>query len=67
MNETKNFAPKILEIGHIPYLHGVFPQTTDFYSTWPDETVCDPARGRNIVSLANLPSILRRLAAQPMT
>ena len=62
MSEAKKFAPKILEIGHIPYLHGAFPETTDFYSTWPGKAVCDPARGRNLVSLANLPAIVRRLA-----
>ncbi|MDR3459439.1 MAG: glycosyltransferase [Verrucomicrobiae bacterium] len=55
-------APKILEIGSIPYLHEAFPQTTDFYSTWPDETLSDPARGRNIVSAANLAVLARRLA-----
>lgn len=63
MSETvKNFAPRILEIGGVAFLHTAFPQTTDFFSTWPDETRFDPARGRHIVSLAGLPSLVRRLA-----
>ena len=62
MNEAKDFAPKILELGHIPYLHEAFPQTTDFYSTWPGETLADPLRGRNVVSFANFSELKRRLA-----
>ena len=62
MNEAKEFAPKILELGPAPFLHTAFPQTTDFYSTWPDETFSDPARGRHLVSLASLPALARRLA-----
>jgi glycosyltransferase involved in cell wall biosynthesis len=57
-----DFAPKILEIGNIPYLHEAFPQTTDFYSTWADETRSDPASGRNIVAVGNLATLARRLA-----
>jgi hypothetical protein len=55
-------TPKILEIGNIPYLHEAYPETTDFYSTWMDETVSDPARGRNIVSPGNLITLKSRLA-----
>lgn len=63
MQETATeFAPKILEIGSIPYLHEAFPETTDFYSTWMEETVSDPARGRNIVSVGNLATLAERLA-----
>jgi hypothetical protein len=39
-----------------------FPQTTEFYSMWPDETVDLPEHGRHIVSLAVLPGLARRLA-----
>jgi hypothetical protein len=58
----QDFAPKILEIGAIPYLHEAFPQTTDFYSTRLEETVADPAKGRHIVSPGNLAELARRLA-----
>ena len=58
----KEFSPKILEIGGVPYMHGAFPRTTDFYSTWTDETVCDPARGRYIVTAAGMPALARKLA-----
>jgi hypothetical protein len=57
-----DFSPKILEIGGIPFLHEAFPQTTDFYSTWAEETVLDPANGRHVVSLGNLATLARRLA-----
>jgi glycosyltransferase involved in cell wall biosynthesis len=39
-----------------------FPDTTEFYSTWPDETLADPERGRHIVSLATLAGLARRIA-----
>jgi hypothetical protein len=55
-------APKILEIGAVPYMWEVFPQTTEFYSVWPDETVNEPSRGRHIVTLSGLPKLARRLA-----
>jgi hypothetical protein len=55
-------SPRILEIGSIPFLHETFPQTTDFYSTWAEETVADPAGGRHIVSFGNLAALARRLA-----
>jgi hypothetical protein len=55
-------APKILEIGPTPYMWCAFPKTTEFYSTWPDETFAAPARGRHIVSLATLPGLARRIA-----
>ena len=55
-------APRILEIGSTPYLYTAFPQTTDFYSTWNDEQVSEPAQGRRIVTLATLPGLVRRLA-----
>src|SRR5262245_46695774 len=58
----QELAPKILEIGSVPYLHEAFPRTTDFYSTWPEETMSDPAKGRHIVSLANLSELKQRLA-----
>lgn len=55
-------APNILEIGATPYMWHAFPDTTVFYSTWPDETLADPARGRHIVSLATLAGLARRIA-----
>jgi len=39
-----------------------FPDTTEFHSSWHDETLCAPERGRHIVSLAALPRLARRLA-----
>ena len=57
-----DFAPRILEIGSIPYLHESYPRTTDFYSTWAEETAADPANGRHIVSLSNLATLARRVA-----
>ena len=38
-----------------------FPQTTEFYSVWPEETIDEPRRGRHIVSLRNLSYLARRL------
>ena len=55
-------APKILEIGAVPYMWEVFPDTTEFHSSWPDETTSAPAQGRHIVSVATLPRLARRLA-----
>src|SRR6202035_4308583 len=55
-------APKILEIGAVPYMWEVFPDSTEFYSSWPDETTSAPEQGRHIVSLATLPRLARRLA-----
>jgi len=45
-------APKILEIGSVPYMWQVFPDTTEFYSSWPEERTNAPEHGRRIVSLA---------------
>ena len=61
-DENDGFQPRILEIGPIPYMHSAFPNTTDFYSTWLDETHSDPLRGRHIVTLATMPSLVHRLA-----
>jgi Glycosyl transferases group 1 len=55
-------APNIIEIGAVPYMWEVFPDTTEFHSTWPDETTSAPEQGRYIVSLATLPRLVRRLA-----
>jgi len=60
-------APNILEIGPVPFMWQAFPDTTAFYSTWYDEPWHDetghtPERGLHIVSLAALPSLVRRLA-----
>ncbi|RAI43199.1 glycosyltransferase [Rhodoplanes roseus] len=55
-------APRILEIGPTGYMHAAFPQTTEFYSTWPDETASDPARGRHLVTPATLRELSDRLA-----
>jgi hypothetical protein len=55
-------APKILEIGPTPFMWHAFPETTEFYSTWPDESFAAPSRGRHIVSLATLPGLARRIA-----
>jgi Glycosyl transferases group 1 len=61
-SDSGRAAPKILEIGATPYIWHAFPETTEFYSTWPDETCAAPARGRHIVSLATLPGLARRIA-----
>jgi Glycosyl transferases group 1 len=68
----KQPGPKILEIGPVPFMWHAFPDTTVFYSTWYDETrrdetgageaVREPQCVRNVVSLASLPGIARRLA-----
>ena len=55
-------APKILEIGAVPFMWQVFPDTTEFHSSWHDETAHAPEQGRHIVSLAALPRLARRLA-----
>src|SRR5258708_5388934 len=55
--------PRILEIGHIPYMHSAFPESTEFYSTSPEERLLDPARGKRIVSLSTLPGLMRRLTS----
>jgi hypothetical protein len=60
--ETGRAAPKILEIGATPYMWHAFPETTEFYSNWPDDTFTAPAHGRRIVSLATLPGLSRRIA-----
>lgn len=62
MSDRSAFVPRILEIGNTPYMHASFPHTTQFYSTWYDETVSEPESGRHIVSLATLPELGRRLA-----
>lgn len=59
---AKRTAPNIIEIGAVPYMWEVFPDTTEFHSSWPDETTSAPAQGRHIVSLATLPRLVRRLA-----
>jgi Glycosyl transferases group 1 len=61
-SERGGAAPKILEIGATPFMWHAFPETTEFYSSWPDETFADPARSRHIVSLATLPRLARRIA-----
>jgi hypothetical protein len=55
-------APRILEIGAVPFMWQVFPDTTEFHSSWHDETASAPERGRHVVSLAALPRLARRLA-----
>jgi hypothetical protein len=55
-------APRILEIGQTGFMHAAFPQTTQFYSTWPDETATDPAHGRHLVTVATLRELSERLA-----
>jgi glycosyltransferase involved in cell wall biosynthesis len=61
-SDSGRSAPKILEIGATPYMWHAFPDTTEFYSTWPDETHADPGQGRHIASLATLPDLARRIA-----
>jgi Glycosyl transferases group 1 len=61
-SDSGRAAPKILEIGPTPFIWCAFPDTTEFYSTWPDETFAAPSRGRHIVSLATLPVLARRIA-----
>lgn len=55
-------APRILEIGQTGFMHAAFPQTTQFYSTWPDETASDPEHGRHLVTFATLRGLSERLA-----
>ena len=62
MPQKDSFVPRILEIGPVPFMHQAFPTTTHFYSTWPGEKHFDPEHGRHIVKLANLPTLLGRLA-----
>jgi hypothetical protein len=59
---TRWNSPKILEIGPAPFMWQACPDTTEFYSSWHDETTSAPERGRHIVSLAALPRLVRRLA-----
>jgi hypothetical protein len=59
---ARRTAPNIVEIGAVPYMWEVFPDTTEFHSSWLDETTSAPAQGRHIVSLATLPRLVRRLA-----
>jgi hypothetical protein len=54
--------PNIIEIGHAPFMWQAFPDSTQFYSSWPGETSEIVERGRHIVSLSVLPSLARRLA-----
>jgi hypothetical protein len=61
-SDSGRSAPKILEIGATPYMWHAFPGTTEFYSTWADETLTAPSRGRHIASLATLPGLARRIA-----
>jgi hypothetical protein len=61
-SDSGRAAPKILEIGPTPYMWCAFPDTTEFYSNWPDEAAAAPAGGRHIVSLATLPGLARRIA-----
>ncbi len=58
---TDNFTPRILEIGNNPFMYSGFPQSTEFYSTWRNETISAPESGRHIVTLGNLPILARRL------
>ncbi|MFL9825633.1 glycosyltransferase [Rhodoplanes sp. SY1] len=55
-------APRIVEIGPTGYMHAAFPQTTTFFSTWPDETRTDPAQGRHVPTFGTLPDLAARLA-----
>jgi len=59
---ARRAAPKILEIGTVPFMWQVFPDTTEFYSSWHDETASAPERGRHVVALAALPRLASRLA-----
>jgi len=54
-------SPRILEIGPTPFLHAAFPESTDFYSTWLDETTANASEGRRIVTMRELPGLARRL------
>ncbi|CAL8968831.1 hypothetical protein RHODGE_RHODGE_01147 [Rhodoplanes serenus] len=55
-------TPTIVEIGHTGFMQAAFPDTTEFWSTWPDETSEDPARGRRLPTFANLRELAGRLA-----
>jgi Glycosyl transferases group 1 len=61
-SDSGRAAPKILEIGPSPFMWHAFPETTEFYSTWPGESFAAPSTGRYIVSLATLPGLARRIA-----
>jgi len=54
-------APQILEIGTSPFMWHAFPATTEFYSSWHDETTSAPEQNRHIVSLVTMPRLARRL------
>ncbi len=54
--------PRIVEIGHVPFIRQAFPETTEFYSTWPDALAVRGERGCHLVSLAILPQLAGRLA-----
>ena len=54
--------PKIVEIGHVPFIRQAFPETTEFYSSWPDALAVRGERGHRLVSLATLPQLAGRLA-----
>jgi len=54
-------APKIIEIGPVPFMWHAFPATTEFYSSWHGETTSAPEQERHIISLAALPRLARRL------
>jgi hypothetical protein len=55
-------APKILEIGAVPFMWQAFSDTTEFHSTWAGQTQLALGRGQHVISLATLPGLARRLA-----
>ena len=54
--------PKILEIGAVPFMWQAFRQTTEFYSSWHEETKSASEQGRYIISFSTLPRLVHRLA-----
>jgi len=53
--------PHIIEIGQVPFMWRAFPDTTEFFSTWPDQREAWPDRGFHIVSLSTLSRLARAL------
>jgi hypothetical protein len=66
MNESSHsdrggkLAPKIVEIGQAPLMWRAFPDTTEFFCTWPEQRE-NPDSGFQVVSLSSLPRLMGRL------
>jgi Glycosyl transferases group 1 len=52
---------KLIEIGPTPYIWQAFPEQTEFYSTWTDETRTDPASNIHVASIKTLFRLLKAM------